>query len=143
MAELKTKLTKASVAGFIDSIRDEQVRADCKRIASIMKKATSAKAEMWGSAIVGFGRYHYRGSSGREGDWMQVGLSPRKNNITLYLTSGVRGHEALLAKLGKHSHSKGGCLYVKRLSDIHVPTLEKLVSASVKRVRQLEKAQAE
>ncbi|MGH7678346.1 MAG: DUF1801 domain-containing protein, partial [Gemmatimonadaceae bacterium] len=86
MAELKTRLTRASVAGFINSIRDEHVRADCKRIASIMKKATGAKAEMWGSAIVGFGRYHYKGSSGREGDWMQVGLSPRKNNITLYLT---------------------------------------------------------
>ena len=141
MAELKTKLTKASVASFLAAIDDDQVGADCKRIATIMKKATGAKAEMWGSAIVGFGRYHYKGRSGREGDWMQVGFSPRKNNLTVYLTAGFQGHDALLAKLGKHSKGMG-CLYMKRLSDVDVKTLEKLIVASVKRVRQLEREQA-
>jgi len=101
----------------------------------MMAQATGEKPEMWGPSIVGFGRYRYRGASGGEREWMQIGLSPRKNAITLYLMSGFARFDTLLAKLGKHSSSKGSCLYVKRLSDVHVPTLESLIKASVKHVR--------
>jgi hypothetical protein len=139
MAELKTRVSTASVAKFLDSIPDAQTRADCKRIAAIMRKETAQPAEMWGTAIVGFGRYHYKYASGREADWMQLAFSPRKGNITLYLTGGLQGHDALLAMLGKHACGKG-CLYVKRLSDLHVPTLEKLLAANQKRVRELQRA---
>jgi hypothetical protein len=109
------------------------VRADCKRIAAIMKKVTGEKAEMWGSSIVGFGRQQYRGRSGTT-EWMQVAFSPRKTNITLYMMSGFAGFDDLRAKLGKHSCGKG-CLYVKSLADVHVPTLQRLIEASVMRVR--------
>ncbi|MCG3160142.1 MAG: hypothetical protein JMDDDDMK_01178 [Acidobacteria bacterium] len=131
MAELKTKLNDASVDDFLNAIKDEQVRQDCWAIAEIMRKATKAEPKMWGSSIVGFGSYRYKYASGREGDWMQVAFSPRKQNISLYITSGFEGRDELLAKLGKHSCGKG-CVYIKRLSDIHLPTLRKLINASVK-----------
>lgn len=131
MAELKTKLNDASVDDFLNAIKDEQIRQDCWAIAEIMRKATKAEPKMWGSSIVGFGSYRYKYASGREGDWMQVAFSPRKQNISLYITSGFEGRDELLAKLGKHSCGKG-CVYIKRLSDIHLPTLRKLINASVK-----------
>ena len=131
MAELKTKLNDASVDDFLNAIQDDQVRADCRVIADIMREATGAPPKMWGTSIVGFGSYHYKGASGREGDWMLTGFSPRKQNITLYIMTGFDEHPSLMAKLGKHSVGKS-CLYVKRLSDIHVPTLKRLVRASVK-----------
>jgi hypothetical protein len=131
MAELKTKKTGASVAAFLNKITDAQVRADCKAIAGIMQAATKSKPEMWGSSIVGFGHRLLVYPNGRELDWMQTGFSPRKQNLTLYL-GGLDNQEALLAKLGAHSCSKG-CLYIKRLSDVHLPTLKKLVQASLQR----------
>ncbi len=131
MAELKTKLNDASVNDFLNAINDEQVRQDCWTIAEIMQKATNAEPKMWGSSIVGFGTSHYKSASGREGDWMQVAFSPRKQNISLYISSGFEGRDELLAQLGKHSCGKG-CVYVKRLSDVHLPTLKKLIKASVK-----------
>jgi hypothetical protein len=131
MAELKTKRNDASVDDFLDSIKDEQVRKDCRAIADIMQKAAKAKAQMWGSVIVGFGSRRYKYASGREIDWMLIAFSPRKQNITLYISSGFDGYDELTAKLGKHSSGKG-CLYIKRLSDVHLPTLKKLINASVK-----------
>jgi hypothetical protein len=131
MAELKTKRNDASVDDFLDSIKDEQVREDCLAISDIMQKATKAKPQMWGSGIVGFGSRRYKYSSGREIDWMLIAFSPRKQNITLYISSGFEGYDELTAKLGKHSCGKG-CLYIKRLSDVHLPTLKKLINASVK-----------
>jgi uncharacterized protein DUF1801 len=131
MAELKTKRNDASVDDFLNSIKDEQVRTDCRTIAEIMQKATKAKPQMWGSAIVGFGSRRYKYSSGREIDWMLIAFSPRKQNITLYISSGFEGHDELMAQLGKHSCGKG-CVYIKRLSDVHLPTLKKLINASVK-----------
>ena len=133
MAELKTKLNDASVDAFINTF-PEETRKDCLEILKIMKQATKAEPKMWGSSIVGFGTYHYKGKSGREGDWMQVGFSPRKQNLTLYLSSGVERHKALLKKLGKHSVGKG-CLYIKRLEDIDKKTLKELVGESVKIVK--------
>ena len=131
MAELKTKLNDASVDDFLNAIKDEQVRQDCWTIVEMMRNATKAEPKMWGSSIVGFGSYHYKSVSGREGDWMVVAFSPRKQNITLYISSGFEGRDEMLAQLGKHSCGKG-CVYIKRLSDVHLPTLKKIVNASVK-----------
>jgi Domain of unknown function (DU1801) len=134
MAELKTKRNEASVDDFLNAIKDEQVREDCRTIADIMQKATKAKPQMWGSSIVGFGAYHYKYASGREGDWMLIAFSPRKQNITLYIYSGFEGYDELMGKLGKYSGGKA-CVYIKRLSDIHLPTLKKIINASVKHKR--------
>src|SRR5262245_7324270 len=129
MPEAKTKLTGASVNDFLDAIENDQVRDDCRTIAGIMEKAAKAPPRMWGSSIVGFGTHRSTYASGREAEWMLTAFSPRKQNITLYL-----GHldeqRDLLDKLGTHSCGKG-CLYIKRLSDVHLPTLTKLVKSSV------------
>jgi hypothetical protein len=129
MPEPKTKLTGASVEDFLDTIKSDQVRDDCRTIAGIMEKAAKAPARMWGSSIVGFGTCKYRYANGKETEFMLTAFSPRKQNITLYL-----GHldeqRDLLDKLGTHSCGKG-CLYIKRLSDVHMPTLTKLVKSSV------------
>jgi hypothetical protein len=133
VAEIKTKVNKASVTKFLGAIKDDQVRKDCKRIAVIMAKATGKKAEMWGTNIVGFGRMTYHGKS-RSVEWMEAAFAPRKGVITLYLMAGFTGFDELLKRLGKHSRGKG-CLYLKRLSDVDEATLNKLVIASVKQVR--------
>jgi uncharacterized protein DUF1801 len=129
MGEAKTRLTGASVDKFLDAIENEQVRDDCRTIAGIMEKAANAPPRMWGTSIVGFGTQRSTYASGREAEWMLTAFSPRKQNITLYL-----GHldeqRDLLNKLGTHSCGKG-CLYIKRLSDVHLPTLAKLVKSSV------------
>lgn len=134
MAELKTKLNDASVDTFIDAIKDDGVRADCRAIIDIMQKAAKAPPRMWGASIVGFGSYHYKYASGREADWMLVGFSPRKQNITLYIMAGFSKYEELLATLGTFTTGKS-CLYIKRLADVHLPTLKKLVAASVAHMR--------
>ncbi len=133
MAELKTKLNDASVDDFLNAIKDEQVRQDCWAITEMMQQATKAEPKMWGPSIVGFGSRRYKYATGREGDWMQVAFSPRKQNITLYIATGFEERDDLLAKLGNHSCGKG-CVYIKRLSDVHLPTLKKLIKASVKHV---------
>jgi hypothetical protein len=95
-----------------------------------MQDATNAPAKMWGGSIIGFGTYHYQYASGREADWMRIGFSPRKQNIVLYIAGGFEEFETLRAQLGKHAIGKS-CLYIKKLSDVDVPTLEKLIRASV------------
>ncbi len=136
MAELKTKLTDASVTDFLNAINDEQIRQDCWTITELMRKATKAEPKMWGSSIVGFGAYRYQYASGQQGDWPRVAFSPRKQNISLYICEGFEGRDELLARLGKHSCGKV-CVYIKRLSDIHLPTLKKLIDASVKHMRKV------
>lgn len=131
MAEPKTKPTKASVKEFLNQIPDKERRDDCFAIAKIMEEITGDKPKLWGPSIVGFGTYHYKYASGREGDWPVTGFSPRKKDLTLYLMMGFEKHTELMQKLGKHSTGKS-CLYIKRLSDIHVPTLKKLIKKSVK-----------
>ena len=131
MAETKTKLTGASVADFLDAIADSQKREDCRAVAKMMERATKAKGRMWGSSIVGFGESTTVYGDGHEAEWPLIGFSPRKQNITLYL-GGLDKQKELLGKLGSHACSKG-CLYVKALSNVHVPTLNKLVKASVAR----------
>jgi len=130
MAELKTKKTKASVAAFLDQISDEQRRKDCQRVLKIMKEATGEQPRMWGSSIVGFGAYKYRYASGHEGEWPIIGFSPRKNDLTLYIMPGFADHTELMAKLGKHKTGKS-CLYIKKLDDVELPVLKKLITKSV------------
>lgn len=130
MAELKTQKTKMSVSAFLNAIEDPQRRADCKAVAKIMQDVTGEKPALWGPSIVGFGTYHYVYASGRTGDWPLTGFSPRKQNLTLYIMAGFDGYPELMAKLGPHTTGKS-CLYVKRLSDLHQPTLKKLIRQSV------------
>jgi len=140
MAEAKTKPTNQSVEEFLNEISDDERRADCLQVAKIMEEITGEKPVMWGPSIVGFGSYHYKYASGREGDWPLTGFSPRKKDMTLYLMMGFTKHGELLEKLGKHSTAKS-CLYIKRLSDIHVPTLKKLIKVSVKDLQAYIKSQ--
>jgi hypothetical protein len=130
MAELKTQPNDKSVEAYLNAISDEARRKDCFTLLEMMQQATGAPPVMWGDAIVGFGNYHYSYASGREGDWFQVGFSPRKQNLTLYLISGFDQYQSLLARLGKHSTSKS-CLYIKRLSDVDLSALQELVRRSV------------
>ena len=141
MAELKTKQTNESVKDFLNKVPDEERRADCFAIAKLMEEVTGEKPKMWGPSIVGFGSYHYKYASGREGDWPITGFSPRKKDLTLYIMMGFEKHRDLMEKLGKHSSSKS-CLYIKRLADIHVPTLKKLIKASIKDLDAYLKSQA-
>ncbi|HJZ65533.1 MAG TPA: DUF1801 domain-containing protein [Candidatus Acidoferrum sp.] len=131
MPEPKTTRTEKSAAGFFAAIKNEEVRKDCKIISAIMQATTKEKPVMWGSSIVGFGHHRSVYASGKESNWMLIAFSPRKQNIVLYLMIGYNRQEHLLAKLGKHTTGKG-CLYLKRLSDIHIPTLKKLVASAVK-----------
>ena len=130
MAELKTKLSDASVEVFLDGIADEAKRRDSYAILAMMHEVTGVEAKMWGDSIVGFGSYHYKYASGREADWPLVGFSPRKQNLTLYIMSGFEQYDELLQRLGKHSTGKA-CLYVKRLADVDLAVLQELVNLSV------------
>jgi hypothetical protein len=130
MAEVKTKLTETPVADFINAIPDTQVRQDCWSIIDLMQAAAKAPPKMWGSSIVGFGSYTYTYASGKTGDWPLIAFSPRKQNLTIYNLAGSEAYTELGPRLGKHTASKG-CLYVKRLSDLDLPTFEKLIQAVV------------
>ena len=130
MSEPKTQPTKTTLAAFLAAIDDPDRRADCAAVAKLMQKISGEKAVIWGTSIVGFGRYRYRYASGQEGDWPVVGFSPRKNDLTLYLMRGFDGEEALLAQLGKHKIGKS-CLYLKSLKGIDTAVLEQLVERAV------------
>ena len=132
--ENKTQPTDRDVHAFIATIEDAEKRADTAKLVEIMGRLSGQSARMWGSAIIGFGQYHYKYASGREGDSPEVGFSPRKANLTLYLMPGFADYDELLARLGKHSLGKS-CLYVKRLSDIDPMLLETLIDQSIQQVR--------
>jgi hypothetical protein len=134
MAELKTRLTDQSVEKFINGLADKKQRQDCFTLIELMKQVTRSEPKMWGSSIVGFGSYHYVYESGREADWFLAGFSPRKQNLTLYIMGGL-AQQALLKKLGKHKAGKS-CLYIKRVEDVDLPTLKKLIRQSVRQVTQ-------
>lgn len=136
MAELKTKPTNQSAIDFINSIEPEQKRQDSFTLLDVFKKVTGEKAVMWGTSIVGFGKYHYKSErSSQEGDWALSGFSPRKQNLTLYIMAGNENNP-LLDQLGKHKTSVG-CLYIKRLSDVNLNVLEKLIKNSYSYMKQL------
>jgi hypothetical protein len=130
MAENKTKATKASVESYLSAIEDEARRKDCQALARLMAKATKQKPKMWGASIVGFGSYHYKYESGREGESCLTGFSSRKGDISVYLVASFPGQEQLLAKLGKHKKG-GGCLYLRKLGDVDPKILERLIVGSV------------
>jgi hypothetical protein len=127
MAKNKTVKTDASVDTYLAAIKDESRRNDCEALAKLMARATKQPPKMWGSSIVGFGSYHYKYDSGREGDICLVGFSSRKGDISLYGLKAAPNHEALIPKLGRHKEGKG-CLYIRSLSDIDLKVLEKLVT---------------
>ncbi len=134
MAELKTKPNNKSVSGFIDSITPEWKRDDCHTLLKMMEEITGEKPVMWGDSIVGFGTYHYKYKTGREGDWFLTGFSPRKQSMTVYMMGGYGKSDELLAKLGKHKTSVG-CLYFKTLNDLDMDVLEQLVIKSVETLK--------
>jgi hypothetical protein len=131
VGEAKTKPTRASVTKFLNAIPDAGRREDCFVIARMMEEITGSKPQMWGPSIVGFGTYHYKYASGHTGDWPVAAFSPRKQDLTVYLMPGFQKRAELMSQLGKHRTGKS-CLYIKRLSDIHVPTLKKLIKISLK-----------
>jgi len=132
VAALKTKKNDASVLAFIEGVKDPVQRADCLTLIALMQDITQAAPAMWGSSIVGFGSYHYKYASGREGQWFVTGFAPRKGKLSLYLMGGLSDLQPILARLGKHARGKG-CLYIKRLSDVNAAVLRELVTASVAR----------
>ena len=134
MAELKTKATDASVEAFLNSVADEKKRADAFRVLQIMREETGEEPQMWGESMVGFGRYHYQYASGRQGDWPLTAFSPRKANLTLYITDGFDKYGDLLARLGKHKTSVS-CLYINKLADVDQDVLRELVQRSVEHTR--------
>lgn len=144
MPELKTKVNTASVTKFLNSIPDTEKRKDCFVIAALMEQATRAQPEMWGASIVGFGRMTYAYANGKQGEWMLIGFAPRAQNIALYglkvftMTHGglhePAGANDALLKLGKYKEG-GSCLYIKRLSDINIPHLKKIIALAVRRQR--------
>jgi hypothetical protein len=131
MTENKTKATKGSVTAFLNTIKEKERREDCFEILEMMRKVTHIDPIMWGSAIVGFGTYHYVYESGREGDNIILGFSPRKKNISIYLVGGADHVEAELANLGKYARGKG-CLYINSLGEVKKGVLEKIFAKSYK-----------
>jgi hypothetical protein len=131
MTENKTVPTDQKVEDFLNTVEDERKRKDSFIILELMKEITGLEPQMWGSSIVGFGSYRYKGASGRTGDWMLTGFSPRKQSLTLYGMGGFEPHHDLLQKLGKHSLGKG-CLYIKRLEDVDLSTLKRVMEAVFK-----------
>jgi hypothetical protein len=134
MADNKTKPTELSVAAFIDAITDPTQRADAKALVKLMQDTVGEKPKMWGPSIIGFGGYHYRYDSGREGDMPLIGFSPRKAALVLYGMIGTSDSKTLLGKLGKHTIGKG-CLYVKKLADVDREVLEAMAVKSVAATR--------
>jgi hypothetical protein len=127
--ELKTKLNDANVEKFLGSITDEKKREDSLTILGLLKKVTKEEPKMWGSAIIGFGTYRYKYSSGQEGDWMCAGFSPRKQNISIYLMGGIERFGALMKKLGKYKAGKA-CLYINKIEDVDMKVLRELMKES-------------
>ena len=131
LVEIKTKPTAASVEDFLDAIQNEQKRKDSFVILEMMKKASGEEPKMWGGSIIGFGNKLYKSpATGREVGWMQIGFSPRKANLTLYLVGGLKKHAKDLERLGKHKTSVG-CLYINKLDDVDVTVLQKMIEASL------------
>ena len=126
MAELKTQVNNASVEKFISAVKDEETRKDCLALLDLMKKTTKEEPKMWGNSIVGFGTFHYKGKSGREGDWFVTGFSPRKQNMTVYFCLGFKHLAPQLKRLGKFKTSVG-CLYFNKLSDIDIKVLKEML----------------
>lgn len=134
MAENKTQSTEASVTGFLDAVEPEQKREDARTVCAMMERLSGHPPKMWGPSIIGFGQYHYKYDSGREGDFLLTGFSPRKSDLSLYIMDGYQDRSEILSRLGKHKTGKS-CLYVKKLSDIDLDVLEELITDSLDYMR--------
>ena len=128
---MKTVPTSRDVEEFLDGVADERRRAECRAVMAMMRDVTGEEPRLWGPSMIGFGRYHYRYESGREGDWFLTGVAPRKGALTVYIMAGFDRYEELMARLGKHTTGKS-CLYIKRLEDIDTDVLRELVQRSVR-----------
>ncbi len=130
MSELKTKMNESDIVAFLNGVDNEERRKDCFILLELFEKWTNEMPKMWGASIIGFGSYHYKYDSGREGDWFLTGFSPRKQNLTIYITAGFQEYDEIMKNLGKYS-TGSSCLYVKKLSDIDIEKLKTLVEKSV------------
>ena len=135
MAELKTKENDLDVAAFLDAVTPERRRGEARLLHDMMARVTGHEARMWGTSIVGYGRYHYQNVSGREGDWFLTGFSPRKQALSIYIMPGFSDYAALMSRLGKYRTGKS-CLYINKLEDADLSVLEQLVRTSVEDMRQ-------
>ena len=134
MSDLKTRPTGDDPESWLAAVPDERRRADAREVMEMMREATGEEPRMWGGSIIGFGEYHYRYETGREGDWFLTGLSPRKSALTVYIMAGFDRYDELMARLGKHTTGRS-CLYIKRLSDVDMDVLRELVERSVAHMR--------
>lgn len=131
LVEIKTKPTSASVEKFLNTVKDEQKRKDCFVLLEMMKEATGEEPVLWSSSMIGFGKKRYKSpATGREVDWLRIGFSPRKANLSLYLSAGIKEHAAALKKLGKHKTGVG-CLYINKLEEIDLKILKGIIDASL------------
>jgi len=131
-AELKTKKNDGDVEQFLNSVKDKKRQEDARKVTKLMQEITGEKPVMWGSSIIGFGTYHYKSpATGREGDWMRIAVSPRKQSLTIYLLDGFSDYQKLLDKLGKHKTGKS-CLYINKLEDVDISVLSKMIKKSYK-----------
>jgi hypothetical protein len=135
-AQLKTTSNDRSVAVFLKRVPDAHQRQDAMALATLMREVTGAEPKMWGTSLVGYGTYHYKYESGREGDWFLTGFSPRKQSLTVYIMPGLDKYGPLLRRLGKHTTGRS-CIYIKRLADVDLDTLKELVQESVTTLKQM------
>lgn len=135
MSDLKTKPHDGDVEKFLNNVTHDKRREDSLAMLEVMKEVTGEEPRMWGDSIVGFGSYHYKYESGREGDWMLTGFSPRKQSLTLYIMSGFRHYDELLQKLGKHKTGKS-CLYINKLEDVDMEVLKQMIRESMEMMRE-------
>ena len=142
MTKPKKSADKPSVTGFLNRISDDAQRSDSYTIVDILQTATNAEPKLWRGTIIGFDSYHYVDERGRAGDWLLVGMSPRKGTLSLYILGGWDHNPELLAKLGKHSLGDGYLLHIKRLEDVNLSVLKRLVTDSLKRAKKLAQAEA-
>lgn len=134
MSELKTQKNDASIVAFLNSIENEKRKKDAFTLLELMKKISQSEPNMWGTSIIGFGNYHYKYASGKEGDWFLTGFSPRKQSLSLYIMSDYGRYEEILSRLGKHKTSKG-CLYINKLEDVNMDVLHELIESSVQHMQ--------
>ncbi len=135
MAELKTQKNDGDVIAFLNSVAHEKRRTDSFKVLELMKEVTGETPKMWGDSIIGFGQYHYKYASGREGDWFLTGFSPRKQSLTLYIMAGFDDYDELMSRLGKYKTGKS-CLYINKLEDVDQDVLRTLVKKSAQHMAQ-------
>ena len=134
MSQRKTMENSADVNAFLDAVENPRRRSDARQLLALMRKVTGAPPKMWGPSIVGFGKYHYRYASGREGESLRVGFSPRKQNLVIYIMPGFSDYSEILEQLGKFRTGRS-CLYVNKLDDVDLVLLEQLVRESFREMK--------